>query len=139
MVIVKAETMREDGKYCKMCGRTLPTMSDKEYCPSCEENKLFDEVREFIRANDVTEHQVAEHFGISQKKVKNWIKEGRIEYKDKGDMRGLVSIRCARCGAPVTFGTLCSKCLKLMNSAKYEYAGSEMENQKMRFLDQEKE
>ena len=54
-------------------------------------------------------------------------------------MRGLVSIRCARCGAPVTFGTLCSKCLKLMNSAKYEYSGSEMENQKMRFLDQEKE
>ena len=35
--------------------------------------------------------QVAEHFGIPQKKVKAWIKEGRIEYKEDGDKRALVS------------------------------------------------
>lgn len=134
---MRAGNMREEGKYCKVCGRMLPSMSVKDCCPVCEENKLFDQVRDFIRTHDVTEVQVAEYFGIPQKKVKNWIKEGRIEYKEDGNNKGLVSIHCARCGAPVTFGTLCSKCLKLMNSSKYEYAGDTIEDQKMRFLDQD--
>ncbi len=121
--------------YCKTCGRILAPTYEGEYCPACEENRLFDEVRDFIRKNDVTEVQVAEYFGISQKKVKSWIKDGRIEYKDDGDIRSLVSLRCERCGAPVSFGTLCSRCLKLMNSSKYEYKGGETEDTKMRFLD----
>ena len=83
-------------KYCKNCGRVLSPTSEAELCPTCEENQLFDKVRDYIRKNDVTEMQVAEHFGIPQKKVKAWIKEGRIEYKEDGDKRALVSIRCAR-------------------------------------------
>lgn len=123
--------------YCRCCGRVLSPTYEKEYCPMCEENRLFDEVREFIRKNDVTEQQVAAHFGIPQKKVKGWIKEGRIEYKEDGDIKALVSLRCERCGAPVTFGTLCRKCLKIMNSGKYEYTGNVDKNKdnKMRFLD----
>ena len=101
-------------RYCKNCGRVLSPTYEAELCPTCEENQLFDKVRDYIRKNDVTEMQVAEHFGIPQKKVKAWIKEGRIEYKEDGDKRALVSIRCARCGAKVTFGTLCSRCLKIM-------------------------
>lgn len=123
--------------YCKTCGRILAPTYKGELCPGCEENRLFDKVRDFIRKNDVTETQVAEHFGIPQKKVKGWIKDGRIEYKDDGDIRALVSLRCERCGATVTFGTLCSRCLRLMNSGKYEYKGGELEDNKMRFLDQE--
>lgn len=122
-------------RYCKNCGRVLSPTYEAEICPTCEENQLFDKVRDYIRKNDVTEMQVAEHFGIPQKKVKAWIKEGRIEYKEDGDKRALVSIRCARCGAKVTFGTLCSRCLKIMNSSKYEYAGNDLEKNKMRFLD----
>ena len=63
-------------KYCKNCGRVLSPTYEAELCPTCEENQLFDKVRDYIRKNDVTEMQVAEHFGIPQKKVKAWIKEG---------------------------------------------------------------
>ena len=59
-------------KYCKNCGRVLSPTYEAELCPTCEENQLFDKVRDYIRKNDVTEMQVAEHFGIPQKKVKAW-------------------------------------------------------------------
>ena len=65
-------------RYCKNCGRVLSPTYEAELCPTCEENQLFDKVRDYIRKNDVTEMQVAEHFGIPQKKVKAWIKEGKI-------------------------------------------------------------
>ena len=53
-------------KYCKNCGRVLSPTYEAELCPTCEENQLFDKVRDYIRKNDVTEMQVAEHFGIPQ-------------------------------------------------------------------------
>ena len=119
-------------KYCKNCGRVLSPTYEAELCPTCEENQLFDKVRDYIRKNDVTEMQVAEHFGIPQKKVKAWIKEGRIEYKEDGDKRALVSIRCARCGAKVTFGTLCSRCLKIMKLENTQKGKEENEKGKHR-------
>mgnify|MGYP002536908986 FL=1 len=119
-------------KYCKNCGRVLSPTYEAELCPTCEENQLFDKVRDYIRKNDVTEMQVAEHFGIPQKKVKAWIKEGRIEYKEDGDKRALVSIRCAKCGAKVTFGTLCSRCLKIMKLENTQKGKEENEKGKHR-------
>ena len=46
-------------KYCKNCGRVLSPTYEAELCPTCEENQLFDKVRDYIRKNDVTEMQVA--------------------------------------------------------------------------------
>ena len=43
---------------------------------------LFAEVKDYIRENDVKEIDVAEHFGIPVSKVRRWIKEGRIQYKE---------------------------------------------------------
>ena len=103
-------------KYCSMCGRPMPLDIVKDCCPACEEDALFKEVREYIRSHDVTEYELAEIFHISQGKVRRWIKEGRIEYVD-GDKK-MMHTRCQRCGAPVTFGTLCPDCLRLMNGSK---------------------
>ena len=75
--------METEVKYCKMCRKALPPLSDREYCYACEELLLFDKVREFVRNNDVNEYQVAEYFDIPVRMVKQWIKEGRIEYKEK--------------------------------------------------------
>ena len=119
-------------RYCKNCGRVLSPTYEAELCPTCEENQLFDKVRDYIRKNDVTEMQVAEHFGIPQKKVKAWIKVGRIEYKEDGVKGALVSIRCARCGAKVTFGTLCSRCLKIMKLENTQKGKEENEKGKHR-------
>lgn len=103
-------------KYCEFCNAPIPRHSDERYCLKCRDRVLFMEVRDFIRKNDVNEFQVADHFDIPLRIVKEWIREGRIEYKDDGSGKHIVvQNNCTRCGAPVKFGTVCSKCLKAMN------------------------
>ena len=75
---------RESSTYeknsCKRCGKFLPKKWEGDYCETCKEDMLFDEVRDFIRDHNVTEREVAEYFGISRAKVKEWIQEGRVQY-----------------------------------------------------------
>lgn len=126
-------------KQCEFCSRPLPTNSDKNLCPSCEENQLFQEVKEYIRSYDVNEYMVAEYFNIPLKQVKKWIRDGRIEYKNADAQKTIEGLHCQKCGASITFGTLCTKCMKLQNGAKgYDTRtltpGS---NNKMRFLEKD--
>ena len=50
-------------KSCKQCGRRLHPEYNKDICPACMEMNLFNEVKDYIRKNDVNESQVADHFG----------------------------------------------------------------------------
>ena len=43
-------------KYCEECKRPLPLTYKENLCPSCIEQKLFREVKEYIRENDVNEY-----------------------------------------------------------------------------------
>lgn len=124
-------------KQCELCQKLIPQSYKFEICPQCKENNLFSEVKEFIRNNDVNEYQVAEYFHIPIRKVKTWIKEGRIEYKEN-DQKTVTfgRVPCQRCGAPVSFGTLCQKCLKLMNKDIHGYNTQKTSDaSKMRFFD----
>ncbi|MDD6637719.1 MAG: FeoC-like transcriptional regulator [Lachnospiraceae bacterium] len=126
-------------KECEYCKRPLPIHYEHALCPNCLDAQLFHEVKEFIRSNNVNEYEVAEHFGIPIKQVKAWIREGRIEYRTS-ESGGAISMHCQRCGSPVSFGTLCPKCLKLLNGNK----GVSMQklnsgDSKMRYLDNENE
>lgn len=133
------ETSRLNYKYCQFCNAPIPRHSEETYCPKCRDRVLFMEVRDFIRANDVNEFQVADHFGIPLRIVKEWIREGRIEYKDDGTGKHIVvDNNCSRCGAPVKFGTLCSKCLKLMNRNMQGFGTQQsQEDDRMYYLDNE--
>ena len=104
-------------KYCEFCGSPIYKDTETPYCERCREKALFQEVKDFIRSNDVNEFQVAAHFNIPLRVVKNWINEGRIEYKETPTgFRSLNNhLQCEKCGAPVAFGTLCGKCLKQLN------------------------
>ena len=75
--------METEVKYCKMCRKALPPLSDREYCYACEELLLFDKVREFVRNNDVNEYQVAEYFDIPVRMVKQWIKGEELNIKKR--------------------------------------------------------
>ena len=122
----------ENMKYCPLCHKALPKDYEQELCPLCEENELFGRVKEFIRSRNVTEYDVMEEFNIPLRKVKNWIKEGRIEYKDLN-----VAIKgwhCIICGEEIQFGSYCQKCYKLKTTPKATYAGQKEEN-RMRFLE----
>ena len=122
-------------KSCSMCGRSLPIDYEKDFCPACEEDVLFKEVREYIRSHEVTEFELAEIFHIPQSKVRKWIKQGRIEYA-AGENK-MMNTRCQRCGVPVTFGTLWPDCMRIMNGNKeisYTSSGSKKDRNRMRFL-----
>lgn len=126
-------------KECEFCGRALPAEYEKALCPSCMEAQLFREVKEYIRANDVNEYNVAEHFGIPLKQVKGWIRDGRIEYRLDNPTGNLAHLRCQKCNAPISFGTLCSKCLKQMNGNKGFSSQITDTDNRMRYLDSDKE
>lgn len=120
-------------KYCEFCGRPLPKSYESNLCPNCQEAQLFRDVKEYIRSNVVNEYEVAEHFHIPLRQVKEWIRDGRIEYR-KDNNATINGMHCQRCGAPVSFGSLCSKCLKLLNSGSGT-AVSEASDIRMRYLD----
>lgn len=105
-------------RVCENCKRPLPHDYKENLCPRCLDLALFREVKEFIRTHDVNEYEVAEHFKIPLRQVKSWIKDGRIEYKQSESASTIAGLHCQRCGAPVTFGTLCPKCLRLLNGNK---------------------
>lgn len=123
-------------KQCEYCKRALPLHYEADYCPKCLDARLFNDVKDFIRSNTVNEYEVAAHFNIPLKQVKEWIREGRIEYRTDNSSNTISGMHCQRCGAPVTFGSLCPKCLKLLNSNKgLSSNGSPMADSKMRYLD----
>ena len=124
-------------KQCSICQKAIPKSYQSDICPQCMDNNLFSDVKDFIRNNDVNEYQVAEYFHLPVRKIKGWIKEGRIEYKEQNEkMVTFGRVHCQRCGAPVTFGTLCQKCLKLINNNVSGHSAPKTnEPSKMRFFD----
>ena len=104
-------------------------------CPTCQEAQLFRNVRDYIRANTVNEYEVAEHFHIPLRQIKEWIREGRIEYHEVNTASTISGMHCQRCGAPVSFGTLCPNCLKLMNTQGRSVAPAISPDSRMHYLD----
>lgn len=129
-------------KYCEFCGTPIPRSAEEKFCERCRERVLFQQVKDYIRANDVNEFQVAAQFGIPLRIVKGWIREGRIEYKEMTNGKRAINnnFSCERCGAPVSFGTLCSKCLKLLNKNMhgYDLQKPQQDDDRMFFLNNNK-
>lgn len=120
-------------KYCELCRRPMPLNYQETLCPHCVQHQLFHDVKEYIRQNDVTEYDVAEHFHIPLYRVKSWIKEGRIEYKENPS--SLVSNHCQNCGTSITFGSLCPKCMKAANTSGHSTYKPDEDEGHMRFVE----
>ena len=122
-----------DIKVCKECHRDLKPDYTEEICPACKERLLFSRVKDYIRENDVNEFQVAQHFEIPLFKVKGWIREGRIQYKEL-QTPTVESLHCKECGEPISFGSLCRKCLRKSNISGNALFTSPEEEERFRFL-----
>lgn len=122
-------------KTCKACNKPLPASYQEELCPECIDRALFDEVKDYIRSNDVTEYDVAAHFHIPRHKVMQWIRDGRIEYRDE-HLNSIVSTHCRICGTPISFGSLCSKCMKKNNTSVHSKIPTTNRGE-MRFIDKQ--
>lgn len=128
-----------DAKECEYCGKTLPAKYKESVCPNCLELQLFSHVKEYIRSHDVNEYEVASHFEIPLHQVKEWIKEGRIEYKEPVNGPAIKAVYCQKCGVAITFGMICPKCLKSLNKGKGHSSTSpfsEHDASKMHYLDE---
>ena len=69
---------------CKGCGQTFARLSAQGFCERCADYELYKKVKEYVRAHDnVNEWMVADVFDIPVERVKNWIKEGYLSYKDQ--------------------------------------------------------
>ena len=112
MQLIHKDRSLERGKSCKQCGRDLNELYPHEYCPICAEINLFNEVKEYIRENDVNEQNVAEHFNLPVSKVRGWIREGKIQYKGGNKIS---SVFCNVCGKPISFGRTCPECHSFQN------------------------
>lgn len=129
------KSLFDNYKYCERCNRPLPTSHEGNVCDFCLEQELFQQVKEYIRANNVTEYDVVEHFNIPHRRVKNWIHQGRIEYKDDR-LNAITGLFCKKCGAPITFGVYCSKCQANANVSGHSSFNSNDDGH-MRFIDKE--
>ncbi len=120
---------------CKECRCNLPKNYTEDICPACKERILFSQVKDFIRENDVTEFDVAEHFSIPLHRVKGWIREGRIQYKELQAQPTMESLHCQNCGEAITFGSLCTKCLRQANvSGNAVYSFDQQTEERFRYL-----
>lgn len=118
-----------NSKFCETCHKPLPDAYPEIKCPFCIEQELFAKVKDYIRSNDVTEFDVAEHFQLPLYKIKSWIKQGRIEYKS---VDGIIPTHlfCQQCGESIAFGSLCAKCQrKATLSGKAAYHNIPSDNQ----------
>lgn len=69
---------------CKGCGKPFARLSAQGYCEKCADYELYKKVKEYVRAHDnVNEWMVADVFDIPVERVKRWIKEGYLSYKDQ--------------------------------------------------------
>ena len=88
--------------------------------------------------HEVKEIDVAEHFGIPVSKVRRWIKEGRIQYKEG---ENITPIHCQICGKTIDFGSVCPECRRkngLHIYAKKSYSDDDIQSA-MRFLGKSEE
>ena len=123
---------------CAQCGRILNKVYKDDLCPECKDLNLFAEVKDYIRENDVKEIDVAEHFGIPVSKVRRWIKEGRIQYKEG---EHITPIHCQICGKTIDFGSVCPECRRINRLhiyAKKSYSDDDIQSA-MRFLGKSEE
>lgn len=138
--MVKEASLFDNYKYCSSCKRILPPEYDFEMCPTCIERELFREVKSYIRENNVTEYDVAAHFDLPLRRVKQWIREGRIEYK-QDEPKKVIGRHCARCGEVVAFGEFCPTCkhILLQQEKKIGFVNEDAahEEGKMRFVDKQ--
>lgn len=111
-------------KFCRICHVSLPTNTVDNICPVCREQELFVEVKDYIREKDVTEREVAEHFHIPLNKVRGWIKEGRITYKEAPGIKTETfgpTKKCRECGMQLPSSSkdnICQTCLGILSATK---------------------
>lgn len=97
---------------CEKCGGVMIFKGVGEYhCEDCK-NVAYDDygkVRLYIEKHaGATASEVEMHTGVSQKSIRQMLKENRLEIAQDS----MAFLRCEICGTNIRGGRLCSKCEK---------------------------
>lgn len=129
-------------KNCKRCGRVFNVLSGEDICPVCKKSveEEFAKVKEYVLENKgASVEKVAKDNDVSMKRIRQWIKEERLELSDPL----LSGITCEKCRAPICTGRYCDSCKSNMaNSLKSAFEKpkpqaapkKQAKDQRMRFL-----
>lgn len=96
--------------YCEKCNGVMVFKGVGEYkCEDCG-NLAYDDygkVRNYIEKHSgATSAQVSAATGVSQKSIRDMLREERLEIA----ANSAVFLKCELCGASIRFGRFCSKC-----------------------------
>ncbi len=120
-------------KVCKNCRRLFQYIYGPELCSDCiklvsgksvaaipeekrsmlkplllEEERKLTEIKEYIQANPTaTVSKIAETFGVSARRIFDWIREDRLEFSDASYDAWFT---CAKCGIKIKSGVYCINC-----------------------------
>ncbi len=135
----EAKLFGELNKFCEWCNCPIDIDSESDLCPNCQASMEFRKVREYVREHNVNEFQLAEAFGIPLRQVKQWIREGRLEYREFE--KKIVNLHCQQCGKSIQFGSLCPECNRALYGVQGGFEtlklGSHVD-EKIRFYDKNK-
>jgi flagellar operon protein (TIGR03826 family) len=93
---------------CPRCGRLFQSMGSS-ICKECEkeEEMAFDELKHYLDENpNCSLAQLAEHTGISPKRIMRFIRQGRIEISSGTN----IEVTCEVCGTRIRTGRYCDSC-----------------------------
>lgn len=98
-------------KNCARCGKVFNYVAGAPLCSLCkeEDEKDYKRVKEYLydhHGATITEVSIA--LDISVKKLKRFLREGRIEIIEGMNLL----LECESCGAPIKSGQYCDACAK---------------------------
>lgn len=94
---------------CRECGRIFEYFVGPQVCQECrtKNEKKFLEVRDYIYDHEDTSiSTVAEACDISERQLRQWVREERLELKSAS----ISGVTCEICGKAITSGRYCEKC-----------------------------
>lgn len=123
---------------CQKCGGLMIFKGVGEYqCEDCKalEYDDYGKARNYIEKHPgATSAEVSEETGVSQKSIRQMLKESKLEVAPESKM----FLKCEICGASIRSGTLCEKCeanyhrqLEADERSKRKFSGHSLEKEKM--------
>ena len=98
-----------DMRNCRSCGKIFAYIG-RPVCPTChkKDEEDFKKVKEYMYDNPgASVVQISNDLEISVRKIKTYLREGRLEIiGDEGNML----LECEKCGKSIKTGRFCQEC-----------------------------
>lgn len=103
-------------KKCKYCGNIYSASTNSSVCPNCIDmvDDAYTKVRSYLYSDPEKKdfESIIENTGVTEKALNYLIDEGWVVIDDSKSDSGK---KCATCGAAISEGMLCKKCMSKLS------------------------